>query len=353
MASLRELFAGVRNTFVPKVPGQADLIELVQKNDLDGLTSAFDKHDLKTDNLLHRVQSPEMVDFLVGKGADVNKPYQNKDGPADYGDPTPLLSAAGSANAETVQRLLHHGADPDAGGVADGYPLGCAVTRDDDQQEAVVRALLNAGAETRGALAQAIKEKHATIGTITALLEHGADPNDCSNDHGHEPALNFAAAQGRGDVVDLLLDYGADPVKRNVNEATALHWARDPEMVDKLVARSADPVALLNAANERGDTALTYAATSGQIDMATKLLDLGADPALAMQGAGWLEEERNVRSGIYPRPGRNEAMHLVHAQALEKEKQALRQTFAEVEQEQAPEVAEQPTQPVARRRVRL
>jgi ankyrin repeat protein len=353
MASPRDRFAGVRNTFVPKVPSQADLIELVRKNDLDGLTSAFDKHDLKTDNLLHRVRSPEMVDFLVGKGADVNKPYQNKDGPGDNGDPTPLFFAAFSANAETVQRLLHHGAGPDAGGVVDGYPLGCAVTRDDDQQEAVVRALLNAGAGTRGALGEAIKEKHATIGTITALLEHGADPNGCLNEYGGlvlVPALSLAAGQARGDVVDLLLDNGADPMERNVSQMTALHYARDPEMVDKLVARSADPAALLNAANERGDTALTYAATSGQIDMATKLLDLGADPALAMQGAGWLEEERNVLSGIYPRHGRNEAMHLVHAQVLEKEKQALRQTFAEVEQEQAHEVAEQPA---PRRRVRL
>jgi len=353
MASLRELFAGVRNTFVPKVPSQADLIELVQENDLDGLASAFDRHDLKTDNLLHSVRSPEMVDFLVGKGADVNRPYQNKDGPDDYGDPTPLLSAAGSANAETVQRLLHHGADPDAGGVVDGYPLGYAVNRDDDQQEAVVRALLNAGARTHSALAEAVKEKHATIGTITALLEHGAGPNDRSNDYGLVPALSFAAAQKRGDVADLLLDYGADPMKRNVNDDTALHWARDPAMVDRLVARSADPVALLNARNERDDTALTDAATCGEIDIATKLLDLGADPVLAMKGGGWREAEEHDQSALDPQPGRKEAMHLVQTYAVEKEKAALRQTFADVEQEQAQEVAEQPTSPVARRRVRL
>jgi len=347
MTSLRELFAGVRNTFAPKVPSHADLIELVRENDIDTLTSAFDRHDLKTDNLLHDVQSPEMVDFLVGKGADVNRPYENKDGPGDYGDPTPLLSAAGSANAGTVQRLLHHGADPDAGGVADGYPLGCAVTRDDDQQEAVVRALLNAGAGTRGALAAAVEKKWVTVGTITALLEHGAGPNDCSNDYGHEPALNIAAAQGRGDVVDLLLDYGADPMKRNVVSETALHEAAtngQTEIVEKLVTRSADPAALVNALADGHDTPLSKAAVFGHVATTAKLLDLGADPGLAMKSDAWRRSESYVADSEVQKM---EAMNLVQVNG---EKQALRQTFAEVEQEQAPDVAEQPA---PRRRVRL
>lgn len=86
MASLNGILSSVRNTF-SRAPDQEELVKLVEDNKLDELKAAFDRRDLDTTNLLHSVRSPEMVDFLVGKGADVNKP--NKDGPDNYGDPTP------------------------------------------------------------------------------------------------------------------------------------------------------------------------------------------------------------------------------------------------------------------------
>ena len=232
----------------------------------------------------------------------------------------------------------------------DRGPLEAALDRSDDQQEAVVRTLLEAGATLDRGYTAVLPEAvttGATVGTISALLEHGADPDQ--QDADLMTGLHFAARYGRSDVAELLLDYGADPMARNIQDETALHvGTADPGMVDTLVTRSADPYALLNATDEKGDTALTKAAYSGSIETTTKLLDLGADPELAMNGESWQEANEMVRSD--PDPGRKEAMDLVRIHTVEKEKAALRETFAEVEQESSPEVAEQP---VARRRACL
>ena len=328
----------------------------VKDDKLDELKEAFESYDLDTTNLLHSVRSPDMVDFLVEKGADVNQPF---DGPIHEDDlsiysPSPLMSAAQNANAATVQRLLHHGANPDYEGQSTGHdnPLHRAILRDDDQQEAVVRTLLEAGATLdRGwgytaVLPEAVT-KGATVGAISALLVHGADPDQQDDDL--MTPLHLAARHGRIDVAELLLDYGADPMARNIQDETALHvGTADPGMVDTLVTRSSDPYALLNATDEKGDTALTKAAYSGRIEATAKLLDLGADPELAMNGESWQQANEMVRSD--PDPGRKEAMRLVRVHTVEKEKAALRQTLAEVEKDTSPEVAEQP---VARRRARL
>ena len=381
MANLRELFAGIRSTFsrgeqqtpqndvdlreppiddspsvehpTPVDPRQP-LYTMVRENKLDELKAAFDQDaDLSTMNMLHKARSPDMVDFLVAKGADVHQTYENGEGRnSDYGEPTPLLSAAGSANVETIQRLIHHGANPDNGGAIGEFPLLRAIDRDDGQQEAVVRVLLDGGASTNGFLAGAIQGKKATMGTISALLEHGADPNDYTND-GMASALQHAAGQGRGELVDLLMDHGADPMQRDFNDCTALHYVtsdREIGIAEKLVARSADPAALLNATDERGSTALTQAALGGDVLATEKLIELGSDLDLAMKGDDWKQPDSYL--GIHSpvsKEKQKEAMNLVRTHAVENEKQALRQTFAEIEQE-APDIVEQP---VARRRARL
>lgn len=45
--------------------------------------------------------------------------------------------------------------------------------------------------------------------TITLLLKKGADAKRCSPNG--ESALSFAACQGQADMVEQLLQYGADP----------------------------------------------------------------------------------------------------------------------------------------------
>jgi ankyrin repeat protein len=383
MPSLRDLFAGVRNTFsrgaqqeshddvdlsepsidAPRVEDQRrPLYAMVRENKLDDLKAAFDQDaDLSTTNMLHNARSPEMVDFLVGKGGDVNQYFDN--GPPTHDDqlygPTPLMRAAYNANAETVQRLIHHGANPDDCGLvmSGDSPLHDAIRRKDDQQEAVVRTLLEAGATFDGPFEETILphavHKGATVGTIRALLEHGADADE--QDTNLMSGLHFAADDGRGDVADLLLDYGAGH-QRNIEGYTPLHLAAfrtDMDMVNKLVSRGADPAGMNSLISERNTVLTVSAVEYRDLDLTKKLLDNGADPKLAMAGSGWKDAEENASTRPSIHQPQEEAMHLVRTYTVEKEKAALRQTFADVEQEQAHDVAEQPTSPVARRRVRL
>ncbi|MEI4272003.1 ankyrin repeat domain-containing protein [Klenkia sp. LSe6-5] len=111
--------------------------------------------------------------------------------------------------------------------------------------------------------------------------------------------LHVAVAEGRGDVVDVLLDAGADLEARTELDRTPLHVALEhaPELVDPLLARGAEPDGA--AAAYLGDTdrlaarldsgessvhddaetsLLEFAALGGSTATVQLLLDRGADP---------------------------------------------------------------------------
>jgi uncharacterized protein len=88
---------------------------------------------------------------------------------------------------------------------------------------------------------------HSPIAFIRQLLALGADPN-----YQHEaasPSLLAALSaerEDRYDVVELLLDAGADLHQRGVNDYTPLHYAAtraDARAVEVLLAKGADPMA--------------------------------------------------------------------------------------------------------------
>jgi ankyrin repeat protein len=93
---------------------------------------------------------------------------------------------------------------------------------------------------------------HSPLAFVRTLLELGADPN--VDDHSGFPPLIAAlscsrprpGARGRTDVpalLALLLDHGADPNQRGVNDYTPLHMAvaeRQADAVHLLLARGAD-----------------------------------------------------------------------------------------------------------------
>lgn len=94
---------------------------------------------------------------------------------------------------------------------------------------------------------------HSPLPFIRTLLEIGADP-DGSDGDGFPPllaALSCSHAHpgspGRQDVVpilELLLECGADPSQRGINDYTALHMAvseRNLDAVDVLLRAGADP----------------------------------------------------------------------------------------------------------------
>ncbi|RLN52555.1 hypothetical protein BBP00_00009584 [Phytophthora kernoviae] len=89
-------------------------------------------------------------------------------------------------------------------------------------------------------------------------------------------ALNWAASNGKAEVVALLLNQGADITAGDELGRTALHWAAsygNMDVVKLLLDRGGDMTAVSND----GKTVLHDAASSGKLEAVTLLLDHGAD----------------------------------------------------------------------------
>ena len=231
----------------------------------------------------------EIADLLIRAGANVNAAN-------DLGA-TPLWAASQNGSAAMVGRLLQAGANPNAALLSGEPPLMIASR---SGNPAVVEQLLAKGANAnaraaRGqtALMWAVAQKHPTV--VKALLAHGADVTARSDvwsqvmavpphglpeynreiPHGGDTAFMFAAREGDLSSARLLLAAGA-----NVNDADA--WGVSAlvlaahsgyrELVDFLLENGADP----NAA-AAGFSALHIAVMRRDEKMAGALLARGAN----------------------------------------------------------------------------
>jgi len=294
----------------------------------------------------------ESAGLLIRAGAKINTAN-------DLGV-TPLWTASQNGSEVMVRRLLDAGANPNAALLAGETPVMVAAR---SGYAAVVEQLIAMGANVnaRGARSQtalmwAVAQKHPEV--VKVLLAHGADiharsevwsqimavpphgylPYNRSIPAGGETALMFAAREGDlasakllvaaganvndadawgvsatalaahsglGDVVEFLLDKGADPNAAGPG-FTALHEAimrRDEKMVNTLLDHGADANTPLrtwtptrrssddfNFAPELvGATPFWLAARFGQAGVMRLLLKHGADPLFVHHGERTVE----------------------------------------------------------------
>jgi ankyrin repeat protein len=283
---------------------------------------------------------------LIKEGADVN---------AAQGDGmTALHWAALNGDAELASMLLYAGANVGAKTRIGGYtPLHLAAQVGNAN---VIAPLIASGAQvaaltTTGATPLMHAAHSGNADAVRTLIENGSDPNVKETANG-QTALMFAAAADRVDVVKLLIARGADiaatsrvqdfsglalssevdqngvprqaeaaqrgdvpGVTRPFNYAerigkhgglAALHFAaRQGAMAtaEALLAAGA-------SVNQRGagdqTTPLIVAAINGHFDLASMLLDKGADPNLVSHGGMFalyavLNTQWQPRS-FYPQP---------------------------------------------------
>jgi len=234
------------------------------------------------------------VHSLLKQRVDVNLPQ---------GDGTTALHwAARVDDMPIVDALLRAGARPGTANDNGATPLHLACI---NRNGTIVEKLLKAGAAANAALlnGETVLMTCARTGTtqgVRSLLLHRADVNAKETSH-DQTALMWAAAQGRSDVVRLLIEAGADVRVRSriypqfvVGEDTQragreeltytvraggmtplLFAARggDAESVRLLVRAGSDP----SERRADGASALIMATYSGRTEAAVALLDVGAD----------------------------------------------------------------------------
>ena len=188
---------------------------------------------------------PKLVERFLAKGAPIDA--RNVDGG------TALLAAAEAEKHSTVALLLAKGADPNLTGRSGLTPLIAAAFKGNDRI-----------AET--------------------LLANGADAK--VRDATGKTAMVYAAARGFDDIVRRLLDAGIDTQERYGNDLTALMWIAGHDegvgagAVERVIDLLAAQGVALDAADNRGRTALMIAASLGDASTVGILLQRGADRSL-------------------------------------------------------------------------
>ncbi len=215
---------------------------------------------------------------------------------------TPLLDAgdshkSGFGNAlyrldiEEISKALAEGADPNErcrqtgrstlnrtiGGLLVADTMGTLSPQVEKKVIKVLELLFNAGAEIRS------DDRNILHGSVIAgtknvtkyLLDKGANYNG-NDDRGNTP-LTLAAEFRHPEIIELLKQYGAEPLDKSIDaQISLISAARRGDLVSIKKALSAG--ALVNGKNPAGETALTVAIREGHLMVVEELISSGADP---------------------------------------------------------------------------
>lgn len=255
-----------------------------------------DDSPLEAIRLSIMLKRADVLALLLQSGFDVNT--RGSDGS------TPLMIASVAGNLESVRLLITNGAKPNQFAVYggewnknEGTPLNFAV---DNKSYDLAKTLLELGANVnffnrRSETPLMNASKRLDIQMVQLLLEQGADIT--AKDKDKATALGYAVGSSinkseaqteRLRLFSILLEEGDNVDTRNVfwqeTPLTAVAGQGDTKAFELFLKAGAD----VNATSRYGKTPLIAAAESGNIEIVKKLLERGAK----------LEAEMNRPSGF-------------------------------------------------------
>ncbi|KAF2098228.1 ankyrin [Rhizodiscina lignyota] len=193
--------------------------------------------------------------------------------------------SAGSAKSllEAVQQKNHKGVEQllDSGIKTNTKILRRACQNKDTES---LRLLLLFGADPNGVDKEGFTPLLAAtkvpfIEGAKMLIKYGADPNLSAGPDSETP-LAAAVGENKFDLVQLYLTYGGDATlimaNGNIALIKAINRTISSRIVELMLEYDSDP----NSKNAEGTTALFQAIQTSRLDLATLLLDHGADPNL-------------------------------------------------------------------------
>lgn len=203
----------------------------------------------------------EMVEFLIEKGADVEK--------GDSREGTPLLHACIAAYPDVLKLLIAKGAKVDCIDESGQTPLHY-LCKFAGSWGGYVTTRIVAGVKEE--IPNDRLSQHFEIMKI--LVENGADVNKLTH-YGFAP-LHLAAQSGLSLFISYLIEKGADVHLQNANFYVPLHAAADAGAYDaaKLLLKAG---ANASSADNYGFTPLIGSVLSGEIRLIHLLMDFGAD----------------------------------------------------------------------------
>jgi ankyrin repeat protein len=185
--------------------------------------------------------SLEILEKMLKLGVEINA--------EDASGETPLGAAAEGGHLEIVDWLIKHGADIHHARSHGTTPVSCALNKGHTE---IASHLIDLGA--KATLWQAVKCDHLV--KARERLNAGADVNNECEEHCSDRPLDVAIMNDSTEMVELLLEFGADP---NQQDRT-VHW---------------------KGGSFGGDTALHTAVLHASAKMVKLLLSHGADPDVA------------------------------------------------------------------------
>ena len=223
--------------------------------------------------------STDAINVLLKAGANTNILLD------DHGSTCLMCAVANDCSKEVLQAIIDHGGkvnDTDKQNVT-SLRIACGKSNTD-----AINVLLKAGADTNIALNDSggtylmyALHRDCSKEVLQAIINYGADVN--ATDNQNVTALWIACGKSNIDAINVLLNAGADTnIALNDSGGTCLMYALYKDCSKEVLQAIIDHGADVNATNKWNVTALWVACDKSNTDAINVLLKAGADTNIAL-----------------------------------------------------------------------